>query len=166
MSNSLRITIGEEVRDITRDKEGSHASVQKVAEGVYLVRAGSRSIEVFEKQNGVFSDGNSLDDVALSVESQRDQIIRKRFGALTKSAAGGAEGSLIVRAPMPGLVRTLRVNEGDDVEKGTTLIVLEAMKMENNIAAPHPGKVTRIHVSSGGSVEKGAKLIEIERKQL
>ncbi len=71
-------------------------------------------------------------------------------------------GELQVIATMPGLVLKINVNEGDEVNEGDTLFVLEAMKMENEIKAESAGKVKEIKVSEGSSVEKGALILTIE----
>lgn len=63
-------------------------------------------------------------------------------------------------SPMPGLVTAIKTKPGQAVEKGTPLLILEAMKMENVIVAPHPAVIKEIRVKSGQAVEKGAILIE------
>ena len=63
---------------------------------------------------------------------------------------------------MPGLVLTSEVKPGEKVEKGKTLIIIEAMKMENMIRAPFPGTVKEIFVDAGQAVEKNDKLMELE----
>ena len=78
--------------------------------------------------------------------------------APTKPASGGA-GS--VKSPLPGIIIDVLVNEGDVVKKGQTVVMLEAMKMENAIQATQDGKVTGIHVSKGDSVLEGVPLITI-----
>ena len=66
-------------------------------------------------------------------------------------------------APMPGLVVRVLVGEGVVVQAGDGLVVMEAMKMENELRASAPAVVKRIHASAGAPVEKGALLIELER---
>ncbi len=68
----------------------------------------------------------------------------------------------VVEAPMPGSIFKIQVQVGDPVSKGQSVIILEAMKMENNIASDYAGKVKRIFVKEGTSVQAGAKLVEIE----
>jgi len=75
-----------------------------------------------------------------------------------------AVGSESVRSPMPAQVRAVQTTPGDEVEKGRTLLLLEAMKMEIRIKAPVSGKVGRVLVSNGQAVEKDQLLVEIERK--
>lgn len=79
---------------------------------------------------------------------------------VTRSAVSA--GSVVVNSPLPGVIFDLRVKAGDTVKKGDTLLVLEAMKMENNIAAPSDGKVTKVSVIKGDSVLEGAELVVIE----
>ena len=76
----------------------------------------------------------------------------------TKGAAG--EGTP-VKAPLPGVVTKVLVAEGDAVKKGDVVLVLEAMKMENNINADRDGKIVEIKVNKGDSVLEGADLVII-----
>ena len=66
-----------------------------------------------------------------------------------------------VTAPLPGSILEMNCKVGDEVKKGQTLLVLEAMKMENNIAATHDGKVVEILVNKGDTVGEGAALVVI-----
>lgn len=75
-----------------------------------------------------------------------------------KTVSSGAEGSVKVAAPMPGKILGVKASVGQAVKKGDVLIVLEAMKMENEIVAPSDGTVASINVASGDSVEAGATL--------
>ncbi|MDR2947900.1 MAG: biotin/lipoyl-binding protein [Prevotella sp.] len=79
--------------------------------------------------------------------------------APTKPAGGGGAGS--VKSPLPGIIIDVLVNEGDEVKKGQTVVMLEAMKMENAIQATQDGKVTGIHVAKGDSVLEGVALVTI-----
>jgi biotin carboxyl carrier protein len=74
----------------------------------------------------------------------------------------GSHKEAHVKSPMPGLILEVLVEVGEEVEEGTPLLILEAMKMENSITAPISGKVVSLSVSKGDSVEKGSVLIEIE----
>ena len=67
----------------------------------------------------------------------------------------------VVTAPMPGNILDVKVTNGASVKKGDVLMILEAMKMENEIMAPCDGTVTSINVTKGGSVETGAQLCVI-----
>jgi len=67
-----------------------------------------------------------------------------------------------IKAPMPGLVLDVKVNIGDNVEKGDSILVLEAMKMENVLKSPAEGLVKSIHIEKGNAVEKNQLLISFE----
>lgn len=67
-----------------------------------------------------------------------------------------------VKSPLPGVILDIKVNVGDTVKKGQVVIILEAMKMENNINADKDGKITAINVSKGESVLEGTDLVIIE----
>ncbi len=66
-----------------------------------------------------------------------------------------------IKAPMPGLVLNVLVSEGQAVKKGDTILILEAMKMENALKAPHDGIVKKVAVTKGTAVEKNQLLIEL-----
>ena len=69
--------------------------------------------------------------------------------------ASGTEGSVKVAAPMPGKILGVKASVGKAVKKGDVIIVLEAMKMENEVVAPEDGTVASINVSEGANVESG-----------
>lgn len=83
--------------------------------------------------------------------------------AAPKAAApAGAPGKgTPVKAPLPGVVTAINVNVGQKVKKGETVVVLEAMKMENNIAAECDGTVTSVCVAQGDSVMEGTVLVTV-----
>ncbi len=92
----------------------------------------------------------------VQVKDERDLLV-DAFGLDAGAAAGGE-----VRAPMPGLVIDLLVEEGDTVEADQGLLVLEAMKMENELKAPSGGVVGTIHTKNEEAVDKNDLLVEIE----
>jgi biotin carboxyl carrier protein len=79
--------------------------------------------------------------------------------ALAEAAEADAGG--LLAAPMPGKVTRLLVASGDRVERGQTLAILEAMKMEHRFAAPRDGTVAAVHVREGEQVEEGAILLDL-----
>jgi biotin carboxyl carrier protein len=81
--------------------------------------------------------------------------------AAIRHAGHHRAGSQTLSAPMPGQVLELRVAEGDEVEAGQVLLVLEAMKMENAVVAPGPARVERVLVKTGEQVQRGQSLLEL-----
>lgn len=80
----------------------------------------------------------------------------------TKQSASAAASGSAVKAPLPGVIIEIKVNEGDEVKAGDTVVVLEAMKMANNLTAEKDGKVSAICVSVGQSVMEDEALVVIE----
>jgi pyruvate carboxylase subunit B len=101
----------------------------------------------------------SIDGYRVEVEAldERSRVIRDLSGASSKPS-----GPAHVVAPMPGLIVRIHVNEGDAVRDGQGLIVMEAMKMENELRAAAAGTVRKVQVAPGSAVEKGAMLLEME----
>jgi biotin carboxyl carrier protein len=101
----------------------------------------------------------SIDGHRFTVEAldERARVIRQLSGAAHKVAAPAH-----LMAPMPGLIVRVNVKEGDQVRPGQGLVVMEAMKMENELRATAAAVVTRVAISPGSPVEKGALLLEME----
>jgi len=76
--------------------------------------------------------------------------------------AASSTGKSAVKSPLPGVILDIKVNVGDTVKRGQTVLILEAMKMENNINADKDGKITAINVKAGESVLEGTDLVVIE----
>jgi len=81
--------------------------------------------------------------------------------AAPKKDSTGAVGATKVTAPMPGTILGVKVNPGDTVKKGQVLLILEAMKMENEIVAPVDGTIATVNVSKGTSVNAGDLLVSM-----
>jgi len=88
---------------------------------------------------------------------ERERAIRDLTAA---AARPGGPAPLV--APMPGLIVRVKVQVGDTVQAGQGLVVMEAMKMENELRAAAPGRVKAIVATPGTAVEKGARLVELE----
>lgn len=86
----------------------------------------------------------------------------KAAPAAPKAAApAGAAGSVTVAAPMPGKILGVKANPGQAVKKGDVIVILEAMKMENEICAPQDGTVATVECAVGDSVETGKVLVSM-----
>jgi pyruvate carboxylase subunit B len=93
----------------------------------------------------------------VAVVDERTKAIREMTGR-----SGEPRGLRPLRAPMPGLVARIEVTAGQAVRRGDGIVIVEAMKMENELKAESSGVVHRIHVAPGQAVEKGALLVEFE----
>lgn len=77
-------------------------------------------------------------------------------------ASAPSAGSICVQAPMPGTVMSFKVTVGQQVKRGDVLLILEAMKMENEIVAPQAGKVAALRVPASAAVNTGDPLVDLE----
>lgn len=90
------------------------------------------------------------------VMDERAQLLASRRGGLSVDS-----GELLIKSPMPGLIIAIPVTEGQEVTKGETMIILESMKMQNELKAPRDAVVQRISVQVGNSVEQNKLLITL-----
>lgn len=94
--------------------------------------------------------------------SRFDVADERRLRLRAGTAAFSVEGKQLVTAPMPGKVVKVLVKVGDEVKEGQGLVVVEAMKMENELKSPKAGKVTELFAKEGTTVENNAKLVIVE----
>lgn len=161
---TYRVLVGDQSFDLSF--EGEHViidgetrdySFEVLREGYASLIVDGVSLPVFVDSLG---DGQMRVTIAgqrreVQVKDERDLLV-DAFGLAPDEGSGGD-----VRAPMPGLVLEVLVEEGDVVEAEQGLLVLEAMKMENELSSPAAGIVTAVHVESGAAVDKDELLIEI-----
>ena len=107
--------------------------------------------------SGRWALGAAGERLEADVQDDRSKQIEALTGTGRKEAVGG-----VVKAPMPGLVVRVEVSEGQTVEAGAGLVVVEAMKMENELRATVNGVVEQVHVKAGDRVEKGAALVTLK----
>ena len=88
-------------------------------------------------------------------------VAKKAAPAPKAAAPSGAQGSVKVNAPMQGKILAVKVSAGQAVKKGDVLLILEAMKMENEIVAPRDGKITSVAAQKGATVAPGDVLFTI-----
>ena len=101
-------------------------------------------------------------EVLIEGEQFDFELFDERKSLLKKSAAMGVEGVQEIKSSMPGKIVKILVGEGDEVEQGQGLVVVEAMKMENEIKSPKAGVVKKVGVEEGATVESGALLVVVE----
>ena len=104
--------------------------------------------------------GAAGERLEVEVQDDRSKQIEALTGQGRKPAVGG-----VIKAPMPGLVVRVEVSKGEVVEVGKGVVVVEAMKMENELRAQTRGIVEQVHVKAGDRVEKGAPLVTLAQPQ-
>lgn len=138
------------------------AAQEQVAEH-FSVLAGDHSYEAYvrvvdDPDAGEGSGGLSF-EVTIAGRPYVVRVRDERSQALARIAGGAhVAGDAAIRAPMPGLVSNVIAAEGDEVKRGQTIVVLEAMKMENDLTAPRAGIVKALRVTKGQTVNQGETL--------
>lgn len=97
-------------------------------------------------------------DVTAAAPKTTAKAAPKAAAKAAPKAAAGTEGSVKVMAPMPGKILSVKAESGKAIKKGEVILVLEAMKMENEIVAPQDGTVASINAAAGVNVEAGEVL--------
>ncbi len=133
------------------------------AEPALLVRVNERVFDLWLDAGHAKGSAGNHGSVTFVAGTERGRAVleseRARIGARA-SRSGGLSGGVIA-APMPGRVVKLLVEVGDVVDAGAPIVVVEAMKMENELSAPAAGIVQKILVAAGVTVEAGATLVEL-----
>lgn len=161
------VTVDGESHEVTLDEGGVHIDGESVsatveaADGtpVRMVTIGDEvhRIVVRPRTRGAYTiwlDGWRFEVEALD---ERARAIRELSGS-----SAGPSGPAPLIAPMPGLIVRVDAKPGDEVQAGQGLVVMEAMKMENELRAPAAGRVKSVLAMAGTAVEKGAVLVELE----
>jgi glutaconyl-CoA/methylmalonyl-CoA decarboxylase subunit gamma len=146
-AGTYRLTIGSEVWEV----DG-----RLTAQGIYSLLIGGVSYvaDVFDEDGACVVDVGA-ERYVVNVEEHTRYIIR------TKGGAGGGAAARTLVAPLPGRIVKVAVKPGDRVEKGATLLVIEAMKMENEFKAGASGTIAEVRVEPGQAVNGGDVLIVI-----
>ncbi len=146
------------------DSEAAEADWAEIALGVYSILLAGRCYEVHltsvASLPGQAAGGGACYAVTIGGRQYhlevRDARTRRQHGPL-----GEAEGPHEVLAPMPGKIVKILVNENQEVSPGQGLLVIEAMKMQNELRAPRSGRVEKIYVQEGTGVETGFRLLRL-----
>ncbi len=164
----LEVQVGGRARLVEIDREGSRlrcsidgrevlVDAAEISPGVYSILLGSESVEVHVARGAddehveIYSGGREFSARVLDPRSWRGK----------HGHAIEAEGRQQIVAPMPGKIVRVLVSAGDSVEAGRGLLVVEAMKMQNEIRAPKTGKIEQLLVSEGQAVNAGEILLVI-----
>ena len=139
------------------------AKGQTAQGGRYMLLTEGQSYEVFARRLNKPDETEGV-TYELHIAGQRFEVHveNERERALIGSLKSAHEtGEIRVRAPMPGLVLKIVKAVGEKVERGETVAILEAMKMENDLATPHGGTVKEVLVSTGQTVNQGDVLVVV-----
>lgn len=151
------IDVEAEAAPLTVDFAPIHYS-PTTGEGLYSLLADGTSYQLYiERTEMGFRVAIWRHRFDIVVLSEREWRLQK---VAPKAPVAG--GNLLITAPMPGLVKHIDVSPGQDVVSGQRLVVLEAMKMENDINAPRDGRVGKIYIDAGTVVEGGKPLVTLE----
>lgn len=135
----------------------SDGDVVEVEPGVFSVLTQGRSLEVRLDPGGV--DQSSV----AHVDGRRVEIeVRDPRKYSRRGAGGAADGPQNIQAQMPGKIVEVMVEAGDSVETGQPLLVVEAMKMQNEVRAPKAGVVAQVLVTPGDAVAAGQAMLRVE----
>lgn len=160
------VTVGEHVYIVTIDEKGRvlldgelvDVDFNVIGEsGLYSLLVNNESFEALVEQDDktwrILLRGDLYE---AQVVDERSRLLRSRSGPMVPES-----GEVAIKAPMPGLVVSVPVELGDMIEAGDNLVILESMKMENELKAPRAGRVERINVNAGDSVEQNQTLVVI-----
>jgi acetyl-CoA carboxylase biotin carboxylase subunit len=160
---SFNFSIGKIKKDVyhLNTPDGPHeARIRICGEGYMEMILDEKQMEFFistdEEGNGYVSYRGFIFLV------NRNDALPKNQEILGSFDTGGGKNDGKIISPMPGKVIKINVKEGDEVKKGTTLMIVEAMKMENHIAAPHDGVVEQINVKVGEMVNSSTRLVQLK----
>ena len=143
------------------DNHTAEADCEQIGPGVYSLLLDGKSYEAYVSKG--LGDGSGRDDTwVISIGRQQypvelhDPRRWRRRGSSLES-----EGPQEIVAPMPGKIVKILVTEGQEVDRHDGLLVIEAMKMQNELRSPRAGRIERVFVREGRGVETGAKLVRL-----
>ena len=158
--------------------EKTHKLSVEKENGQYKAKIEDRNFKVDYYQNSPYCFslliGNKVYTVYIAENAEEKYVFLKGFSYRFKehvqedrakhaSTDGGFISDGLISTPMPGKIVKVLVKEGDEVEEGQSLLILESMKMENDIASPFKGKVIKINIQTGDLAQPGESLIDLER---
>jgi biotin carboxyl carrier protein len=145
--------------EVILDGKTYHYEVIELGENDFALKINNRFYEISADKIG--SDQYSLFINGKVLEAVVRTSLQEKASALIDQAAD-KKHRMVIKAPMPGMILKIKKNVGEMVQKGESIIILEAMKMENDIKSPFSGLIKEINVRENNPVEKGAVLFSIE----
>jgi biotin carboxyl carrier protein len=144
---------------VNLDGEWHNVRLQRLGDGArYVLVMENRQVEV------LVSETPQSFDVQIGGHTYEVETVRRRQGAGREEADQFVDGRWLLRAPLTGVVVEVRVEEGANVVPGDVLVVIEAMKMLNELRARVPGVIAAVNAGEGDRVEIGTALIEIHEQ--
>ncbi|MBN1434833.1 biotin/lipoyl-binding protein [Candidatus Fermentibacterales bacterium] len=143
----------EEIYDVSLDESRRRVSIARISPSHLSILVDNISYNVEVSR---YADGYQV--------SVRDELFSFRVADEREYVSAGLheKGEAVVAAPMPGLVVDVLVKQGDEIEARQKLLILEAMKMQNELVSPKSGTIADVHVKPGDSVNTGDRLVVIE----
>ncbi|WP_019039367.1 acetyl-CoA carboxylase biotin carboxyl carrier protein subunit [Psychroflexus tropicus] len=161
MKHLLKAKVNDEHEFEFNQDQIESLDVQETSSGLYhlLVNDKSVSSELMESDflNRTYTIKINSNLYKVEISNELDVLIKDMGLSLSANQVINE-----VKAPMPGVILEVAVEEGDEVKEGDNLLVLEAMKMENSILAPRDATIKTVHVNKGGTVSKNEVLIEMD----
>ena len=142
------------------DKKKVDFELLKLKEDNYLLRINNYFYEICtdkidHEKYSLFVNGNKIDTITRTE-------LQEKAARLINAAKISSNNKLEIKAPMPGLILKIKKKVGEVIKQGESILILEAMKMENDLRTPVSGSIIEIFVTEGIAVEKGDKLFTIE----
>lgn len=169
MTRKFTVTVGGKEFQILKSEDGALSingkeidyQLDVLSDGMYTLWFGPvsytithRSSEAEDVQRELCVNGRTIN---LTIEDERDALLHK-----FQSSTATRLQSAAIKAPMPGKISKILVSEGELIEEGQGVLILEAMKMENELKSPTSGIVKKVHIHELAAVEKNTLLLEIE----
>lgn len=160
MDQNFTVKVNDAYEFEFKNSDANQLDVLKLNDTHFHVLKNAKSydikLESSDFKNKTYVINVNATNYEVKIGGQLDALI-KEMGF----SVGNAKKANDIKAPMPGMILSVNVEEGQEVTEGQTLLILEAMKMENAIGAPRDGVIKTVSVTAGGKVEKGALMIEM-----
>jgi len=152
--HNISITKSDEFYKIIIDDTESSVKVEQISENSMLIIKDNKITKAFVAKD--------KDKTYVNINGEYIELTEVDDNAGSGGAMADEDTDGIILPPMPGKVIKVLVAEGDEVKKGDGLIIVESMKMENELSAPTDGKVKKVHVAEGEQVNLDQPLIELD----
>ncbi|WP_121964312.1 acetyl-CoA carboxylase biotin carboxyl carrier protein subunit [Myroides sp. N17-2] len=161
MNKTYQLKVNADTVFESNDLLHSDINVSQVGTSAYHALKNNRSYDV-EILSNQFTDKNYTVSVngntySINIQTELDKLINQLGFSLNSAKQVNS-----IKAPMPGLILDILVEVGQEVAENDHLLILEAMKMENNLSSPRAGVIKSINIAKGATVDKGLVLIEFE----